>query len=132
MFDASAYPPGYPHTAYFDEGTATASGTTIHTFTVTDPEGQPFSMSYSYSPFGSEEMFTITGKKYGLSQGISMRRFFRTSKTYVITGGYENFHTQFTLIFVTLDLCYKHAMYSKTCVKRPLKNRQNKDAIDKW
>ena len=76
VFDASAYPPGYPHTAYFDEGTATASGTTIHTFTVTDPEGQPFSMSYSYSPFGSEEMFTITGKKYSLSQGIPMRRFF--------------------------------------------------------
>ena len=23
-------------------------------------------------------------------------------------------------------------MYSKTCVKRPLKNRQNKDLNDKW
>ena len=22
--------------------------------------------------------------------------------------------------------------YSETCVKRPLKNRQNKDLIDKW
>ena len=25
-----------------------------------------------------------------------------------------------------------HLLYSKTCVKRPLKNRQNKDLNDKW
>ena len=25
-----------------------------------------------------------------------------------------------------------HPKYSKTCVKRPLKNRQNKDLNDKW
>ena len=26
----------------------------------------------------------------------------------------------------------RHNTYSKTCVKRPLKNRQNKDVNDKW
>ena len=69
VFDASAYSPGYPYTAYFDEGTGTASGTTLHVFTVTDPEGQPYSMSYSYTPTGSEEMFTITGNT-GVVVGI--------------------------------------------------------------
>ena len=31
-----------------------------------------------------------------------------------------------------LDIHAVLSMYSKTCVKRPLKNRQNKDLNDKW
>ena len=27
---------------------------------------------------------------------------------------------------------YLHILYSKTCLKGPLKNRQNKDLTDKW
>ena len=31
-----------------------------------------------------------------------------------------------------VSLADKGSVYSKTCVKRPLKNRQNKDLNDKW
>ena len=31
-----------------------------------------------------------------------------------------------------LDLCVLCTLYSKTRLKRPLKNRQNKDLNDKW
>ena len=33
----------------------------------------------------------------------------------------------------TVNFCHvKKLVYSKTCVKRPLKNKQNKDLNDKW
>ena len=51
----------YPVTSHFDEGTATPSGTTLHVFTVTDPDGGTYSMSYTYDPADSEDLFTITG-----------------------------------------------------------------------
>ena len=35
-------------------------------------------------------------------------------------------------VCLSLSLSELHIVYSKTCVKRPLKNRQNKDLNDKW
>ena len=35
------------------------------------------------------------------------------------------------IIFCHLVMMFE-SMYSKTCVKQPLKNRQNKDLNDKW
>ena len=36
------------------------------------------------------------------------------------------------LAYVISAASMKKVNYSKTCVKRPLKNRQNKDLNDKW
>ena len=40
---------------------------------------------------------------------------------------FENF-----IFLAAADLYLAEPGYSKTCVKRPLKNRQNKDLNDKW
>lgn len=50
----------YPVTVHFNESTLTPSGTVIHTFTVNDPDGEQYSMSYSYTPADGEDMFSLT------------------------------------------------------------------------
>ena len=43
-----------------------------------------------------------------------------------LRGGDLNIITKLMMIIIYTNV------YSKTCVKRPLKNRQNKDLNDKW
>ena len=50
-------------------------------------------------------------------------------KLFSLCSGYIDPGTLFLAHFY-LDLMIEY--YSKTCVKQPLKNRQNKDLIDKW
>ena len=42
-----------------------------------------------------------------------------------IYGGFNDYNA-------TLDTDVSIMIYSKTCLKQPLKNRQNKDLNDKW
>ena len=62
-----------------------------------------------------------------LKRTVLLRRYFWAPKTYVKRMGKK---TQ----FYAQKFCLSWAMdiYSKTCVKRPLKNRKNKDLNDKW
>ena len=53
-----------------------------------------------------------------------------STKTYVVSTRKNRFYSQIYLLFCERQ--YIEMVYSKTCFKQPLKNRQNKDLNDKW
>lgn len=66
-------PTVYPFTDHFSEGSATPPGTTLHTFTVIDPDGGTYSMSYEYTPASSVDMFTITADTGAGTYTVALR-----------------------------------------------------------
>ena len=46
--------------------------------------------------------------------------------------GMINMHVQYNCLYLAKNKNKHNKIYSKTCLKRPLENRQNKDLNDKW
>ena len=80
------------------------------------------------------ERIIITLEKCTLCRDFIVKLTFRFDKVYSQNGFCSAFFlltSQTLLQLCQLDLSLENT-YSKICLKRPLKNRQNKELNDKW